>query len=241
MDRSTNALGHDWDSGKVTREPTADATGVMTYTCKRCSTTRTEPIPKLVNAGPTKKNVITVNAKGFTVEGKTNLVKTTYNTKKVTLDLKASAQGGAKLSYKSSNKKKLPVKNGKVTIPAKFIGSTTITITSAATQDYKAATLKLTLQVNPTKTKLNTLTNVKGKKLTVKWSENNTCKGYQVAYSTDKKFKKGTVTKNIGKQKTTSVTLTGLTLKKQYYVRVRTVSGKNYSDWSNVKNIEISK
>ena len=39
------ALGHDWDSGTVTKEPTATETGVRTYTCTRCSATKTETIP----------------------------------------------------------------------------------------------------------------------------------------------------------------------------------------------------
>ena len=41
------ALGHSWDAGKVTKEPTTTATGVMTYTCQRCGATKTETIPKL--------------------------------------------------------------------------------------------------------------------------------------------------------------------------------------------------
>ena len=39
------ALGHDWDSGTVTKEPTATETGVKTYTCTRCNETKTESIP----------------------------------------------------------------------------------------------------------------------------------------------------------------------------------------------------
>ena len=39
------ALGHDWDSGTVTKQPTATETGVRTYTCTRCSATKTETIP----------------------------------------------------------------------------------------------------------------------------------------------------------------------------------------------------
>ena len=39
------ALGHDWDSGTVTKEPTATETGVRTYTCTRCHETKTETIP----------------------------------------------------------------------------------------------------------------------------------------------------------------------------------------------------
>ena len=39
------ALGHAWDSGKVTKQPTATETGVRTYTCTRCNATKTETIP----------------------------------------------------------------------------------------------------------------------------------------------------------------------------------------------------
>ena len=39
------ALGHDWDSGTVTKEPTATETGIRTYACTRCNETKTEPIP----------------------------------------------------------------------------------------------------------------------------------------------------------------------------------------------------
>ena len=39
------ALGHKWDSGKVTTEPTETTPGVRTYTCTVCGATRTETIP----------------------------------------------------------------------------------------------------------------------------------------------------------------------------------------------------
>ena len=39
------ALGHDWDSGTVTKEPTATETGIRTYACTRCNATKTETIP----------------------------------------------------------------------------------------------------------------------------------------------------------------------------------------------------
>ena len=45
VDTYTAALGHDWDSGTVTKEPTATETGIRTYTCTRCSATKTETIP----------------------------------------------------------------------------------------------------------------------------------------------------------------------------------------------------
>lgn len=39
------ALGHKWDSGTVTAEPTEKEPGTMNYTCTVCSQTRTEVIP----------------------------------------------------------------------------------------------------------------------------------------------------------------------------------------------------
>ena len=45
VDTYTDALGHAWDSGKVTKQPTATETGIKTYTCTRCNATKTETIP----------------------------------------------------------------------------------------------------------------------------------------------------------------------------------------------------
>ena len=45
VDTYVDALGHAWDNGKVTKEPTETETGVKTFTCTRCSATKTESIP----------------------------------------------------------------------------------------------------------------------------------------------------------------------------------------------------
>ena len=42
---SKPALGHKWDSGKVTTEPTETTPGVRTYTCTVCGEVKTETIP----------------------------------------------------------------------------------------------------------------------------------------------------------------------------------------------------
>ena len=42
----TQALGHAWDNGKVTAEPTEEAEGIRTYTCTRCGEEKTEVLPK---------------------------------------------------------------------------------------------------------------------------------------------------------------------------------------------------
>ena len=41
---TTAALGHSWDSGKVTKAATCTVAGTKTYTCTRCKKTRTETI-----------------------------------------------------------------------------------------------------------------------------------------------------------------------------------------------------
>ena len=70
--------------------------------------------------------------------------------------------------------------------------------------------------------------------------------GYEIQYSTSSKFKEAK-TVAVTKNKTISKTITKLTSKKKYYVRIRTyksvkVSGKTtkiYSDWSKVKSVKI--
>ena len=39
--------GHSWNGGAVTKQPTTTETGVRTFTCQKCGTTRTEAIAKL--------------------------------------------------------------------------------------------------------------------------------------------------------------------------------------------------
>ena len=49
VDTYTDALGHAWDNGKVTKQPTETETGTKTFTCTRCGETKTETIPKLTH------------------------------------------------------------------------------------------------------------------------------------------------------------------------------------------------
>lgn len=46
-DNYVKELGHNWDSGVVTKAPSETETGIRTYTCGRCATTKTEVIPVL--------------------------------------------------------------------------------------------------------------------------------------------------------------------------------------------------
>ena len=93
----------------------------------------------------------------------------------------------------------------------------------------------------PAKVTLDSIKNTNGKELTAKWKKASGAKGYEVQYSTNKKFKKAK-TKTTKK---TSLTIKNLK-KKTYYVRIRAytldASGKKISGgWSTVKEVKIKK
>ena len=68
VQEKTDALGHAWDNGKVTKEPTETETGVKTFTCTRCGETRTETMPVIPHVHSYKDVVTapTCTAKGYT-------------------------------------------------------------------------------------------------------------------------------------------------------------------------------
>ena len=114
--------------------------------------------------------------------------------------------------------------------------------TPATTQPTtKPSTTKNTKTVKPKKTSIKKLSKGK-KKFTVTWAKVSGVKGYQIQYSSDKKFKKNNKSVTVTKQKTTKATVKKLKSKKKYYVRVRTyktVNGKKiYSSWSKVKSVK---
>lgn len=104
-----------------------------------------------------------------------------------------------------------------------------------------SGTKTLTFKINPVKTTVSKLTAGK-KSIKVAITKKSTqVTGYQIQYSTSKKFTNAK-TKTIPSYKTTKYTLKSLRAKKIYYVRVRTYKnvGKNkyYSGWSNYKYVK---
>lgn len=129
-----------------------------------------------------------------------------------------------------------------VTYPKKrtSIGKYTVTVTFKG--NY-SGTKKLSFEIVPAKTALSKVTAGK-KQLTATWKTVSGVTGYEVQYSTSKKFtKKTTKTVTIKKAKTKKTTIKKLTKGKKYYVKLRayrTVSGKKlYGAWSSVKNVKV--
>lgn len=151
----------------------------------------------------------------------------------------AKAQGS--ITYASSNAAVATVnsKTGAVTI--KGTGATTITIKAAATAQYSSAVKKITLTVAPKQAVISQLTSSSKKKAVVNWKKDTTVSGYVIEYATSKNFK-GAKKVTVKSNKTTSKTISNLTSKKKYYVRIREykVSGKTnlYGAYSTVKTVK---
>lgn len=105
-----------------------------------------------------------------------------------------------------------------------------------------SGTKTVSFKIVPKGTKIKSLK--KGKrKCTVKWNKQTTqTSGYQIQYSTSKKFK-GSKKKLVSGKSKTSCKLTNLKSGKKYYFRIRTyktVNGKKYySSWSKKKSVKI--
>ncbi len=116
-----------------------------------------------------------------------------------------------------------------------------VTTPSTTQPTTKPSTTKNTETAKPKKTSIKKLSKGK-KKFTVTWAKVSGVKGYQIQYSSDKKFKKNNKSVTVTKQKTTKATVKKLKSKKKYYVRVRTyktVNGKKiYTSWSKVKSVK---
>ena len=103
--------------------------------------------------------------------------------------------------------------------------------------DY-AGTMTKTFRIVPKGTRISGKVTPKSKSFTVRWKkQTKQTTGYQVQYSTSRKFtKKTTVTKTVRKNTAAKLTVRKLKAKKKYYVRVRTykeIRGEKYcSGWS---------
>ena len=97
-------------------------------------------------------------------------------------------------------------------------------------------------KINLKKTKLSSVKSTKRKTFTTTWKKTGGNSGWQVQYSTNKKFRSGVRTVNL-KADNTKLTVRKLRSRKNYYVRIRSYKkvGKQtwYSGWSNVKRVRI--
>ena len=122
----------------------------------------------------------------------------------------------------------------------KKIGTATVKI---AGKGSYTGTITKTFKINPAKQEIQKLT-AKSKAFFVDWAQKGSASGYEIQYATNSKFtsaKKVTITN----KKTDKTTVSKLSGKKKYYVRVRsytTVKGtKYYGAWSASKSVTTKK
>ena len=165
-----------------------------------------------------KATVSGISTKAFTGKNITQSITVKYNGK--------TLKNGTDYTVSYSNNKKI----GTATVKIAGKGSYTGTVTKA-------------FKINPAKQEIQKLT-AKSKAFFVDWAQKGSATGYEIQYATNSKFtsaKKVTITNN----KTDKTTVSKLSGKKKYYVRVRsytTVKGtKYYGAWSSVKNVTTKK
>ena len=165
-----------------------------------------------------KATVSGISTKAFTGKNITQSITVKYNGK--------TLKKGTDYTVSYSNNKKV----GTATVKIAGKGSCTGTVTK-------------TFKINPAKQEIQKLT-AKSKAFFVDWAQKGSATGYEIQYATNSKFtraKKVTITNN----KTDKTTISKLSGKKKYYVRVRsytTVKGtKYYGAWSASKSVTTKK
>ena len=165
-----------------------------------------------------KATVSGISTKAFTGKNITQTITVKYNGK--------TLKNGTDYTVSYSNNKNI----GTATVKIAGKGSYTGTITK-------------TFKINPAKQEIQKLT-AKSKAFFVDWAQKGSATGYEIQYATNSKFtsaKKVTITN----KKTDKTTVSKLSGKKKYYVRVRsytTVKGtKYYGAWSASKSVTTKK
>ena len=196
-------------------------------------------VPAPVDPKPVTPQEPTVSNVNLSVGRKT--VNVAYAKK--TLNLNIKAEKGASVSVKSANKKVVSIDKKKRAVIC-GTGKTEITVT-ASLKGKKTTVLKIPVSITPIRQSVLALKSSKSRQMIVSWKKDTRATGYQIMYSTDKKFRKNVKTVNIKKYKTTHCTVKKLARNKRYYVRVRSYKkvsgGKLYGSWSSTKNVKIKK
>ena len=181
-------------------------------------------VKKTFKINPAKVSNVKLSSTSYTYNGKTKTPSVTVKDSKGR-KLKKGTDYTVKYSSGRKNVGRYAVK---VTFKGNYTGSKTVYyyIVPKSTSISRVSALR------------------KGFKLSWKKQKTQTT-GYQIQYSTSKKFKKAKAV-NVSKNKTTSKYIKKLSSKKKYYVRVRTykkvkINGKTkkvYSSWSKTKTVK---
>ena len=165
----------------------------------------------------TKSAISGISTKTYTGKNITQSVKVKYNGK--------TLKGGTDYTVSYSSNKK--------------VGTATVKITG---KGQYGGTVSKTFKINPAKQKIQKLT-AKSKAFFIDWAQKGSATGYDVEYSVNANMS-GAVSKHLTANKPDTLTVSGLSGDKTYYVRVRSYTNVNgkvyYGAWSDVKSIKTA-
>ena len=189
---------------------------------KQTETTKPAEPPKQMEPSKPVKPVsrkLTVKVKNVTYNGKAQKLAITVYAGKKKLSSKYYT-----VSYKNN----------------KNVGYGTVVVKGKGSYGKYSGTANF--KINLKKTKLSSAKSTKKKTFTATWKKTGGNSGWQVQYSTNKKFRSRVRTVNL-KSRNTKLTVRKLISRKNYYIRIRgykKVNGKMmYSSWSSVKSVKI--
>ena len=210
------ALGH--TSQTKTVKATVKKDGSITKTCTRCGTVLSAvriPYPK----------TISLSRMQYTYSGKNK---------------------NPSVTVRGSDGKTIAASHYRFTVPKSRskVGTYTAVVTFQGSR--YTGTAKLTFTIRPAASTITSLS-ARSRGFSARWKKKTTqTSGYQLQYCTKKTFPSSTrKTLTITKNSTTSKTISKLSAKKTYYVRVRTYktvksgskSVRYYSDWSKIRSV----
>ena len=166
-----------------------------------------------------------------------------YSDKARSLSLEAYAAEGKIKKFKSNSKKVTVNSKGKVTIAKRFVGRVIISVYLPATENFNASVEHIEIHVIPKTPTITKVSSPKKGQMKVSWKKDTNCSGYEIMYSTDKKFLKAkSIT--IKKNSVSSVVVKGMKRRKKYYVKMLSYKEDKsdvglYSEHSKTKSIKI--
>ncbi len=245
---------HTWNNGEEIKSSTCTEKGEKEFFCIVCGEKRKEKIKELVHTYKTTVTKATTAKNGSVIEKCTacgDIKSSRIIPSVTTVVLKSSSQtynGKAKkpsVIVKNSSGKVVDNHNYTVVYKNnKKIGKGAVIIELKG--NYTGIITK-TFKILPKGTTISGKITARPKGFLVKWKkQKKNITGYQIQYSTNKKFKKkATVTKTVKKKSVTKMNVKKLKPEKKYYVRIRTyktVKGRKYcSGWSKAKSVIIKK
>lgn len=232
-EKVTEATTEEKPTEATTEEKSTEVTTEEKSTEEKVTETTTEEKPTKLTTEE-KPTEVTTEEKGTeaTTEEKSTGVTTEEKTTEVTAEEKTTKPTTEEKT--TEEKPTEPTTEEKIT-----------EVTTEATTEEKST--EVTTEERPTMEEMpKRVTKLKLKalhlrKVKVTWKKENSSKGYQIVYATDKRFKN----KKVKNCKVAEIVLKRLKINKTYYVKVRAyrkINGKNvYGPWSKVKKIKIKK